>query len=293
MDSATEDRQELVRNCQNFLVPDHEDGPYKRVLEHDVLTTEKLETGKLRLDIKLQDVQDFQQHLHQRLVTDPEAVIRAFEIAVEDTVRNLFPKTLQEDQQIKIGIVGELGPHTVSPRALSCAHISKLVRVEGIVTKCSLVRPKVVKSVHYCEKTRQFTTKEYRDVTSNSGQPTGAVYPQRDDQGNPLTTEFGLCKYKDHQTVIVQELPETAPAGQLPCSTEASSFHSCCPCCLPFKCTPIRVTQLSRNYGRPFYSTLSVGTLTKDHTHIRCTACATANRQSVCLLFRSCWRMIL
>ena len=224
MDSATEDRQELVRNCQNFLVPDHEDGPYKRVLEHDVLTTEKLETGKLRLDIKLQDVQDFQQHLHQRLVTDPEAVIRAFEIAVEDTVRNLFPKTLQEDQQIKIGIVGELGPHTVSPRALSCAHISKLVRVEGIVTKCSLVRPKVVKSVHYCEKTRQFTTKEYRDVTSNSGQPTGAVYPQRDDQGNPFTTEFGLCKYKDHQTVIVQELPETAPAGQLPCSTEASSF---------------------------------------------------------------------
>lgn len=223
MDSATEDRQELVRNCQNFLVPDHEDGPYKRVLEHDVLTTEKLDTGKLRLDIKLQDVQDFQQHLHQRLVTDPEAVIRAFEIAVEDTVRNLFPKTLQEDQQIKIGIVGELGPHTVSPRALSCAHISKLVRVEGIVTKCSLVRPKVVKSVHYCEKTRQFTTKEYRDVTSNSGQPTGAVYPQRDDQGNPLTTEFGLCKYKDHQIVIVQELPETAPAGQLPCSTEASS----------------------------------------------------------------------
>ncbi|DBA91266.1 TPA: hypothetical protein ACH3X2_004134 [Trebouxia sp. C0005] len=211
---------ELVRNCQNFLVPDHEDGPYKRVLEHDVLTTEKLDTGKLRLDIKLQDVQDFQQHLHQRLVTDPEAVIRAFEIAVEDTVRNFFPKTLQEDQQIKIGIVGELGPHTVSPRALSCAHISKLVRVEGIVTKCSLVRPKVVKSVHYCEKTRQFTTKEYRDVTSTSGQPTGAVYPQRDDQGNPLTTEFGLCKYKDHQIVIVQELPETAPAGQLPCSTE-------------------------------------------------------------------------
>ena len=233
MDSATEDRQELVRNCQNFLVPDHEDGPYKRVLEHDVLTKEKLETGKLRLDIKLQDVQDYQQHLHQRLISDPEAVIRAFEIAVEDTVRNLFPKTLQEEQQIKVGIVGELGPQTVSPRALTSDHISKLVRVEGIVTKCSLVRPKIVKSVHYCEKTGQFTTKEFRDVTSTSGQPTGAVYPQRDDQGNPLTTEFGLCKYKDHQVVVVQELPETAPAGQMPCSTEASPalcYHGLCYC---------------------------------------------------------------
>lgn len=222
MDSVTEDRQDLVQKCKTFLVPDHEDGPYKQLLEHDILIKEKLETGKMRMDIKLQDVQDFQQHLHQRLVTDPEAVIRAFEIAVEEVVRSFFPKTLQEDQQIKIGIVGELGPHTVSPRALTSDYISKLVRVEGIVTKCSLVRPKVVKSVHYCEKTGAFTTKEYRDVTSLSGQPTGAVYPQRDDQGNVLTTEFGLCKYKDHQTVIVQELPETAPAGQLPRSTEAS-----------------------------------------------------------------------
>jgi DNA replication licensing factor MCM3 len=224
MDSATEDRQELVRNCQNFLVPDHEDGPYKRMLECDVLTMETLDTGRLRLYINLQDVQVFQQQLHERLVTDPEAVIRAFEIAVEDSVKNMFPNTLREDQQIQIGIVGELGPHTVSPRTLLCAHMSKLVKVEGIVTKCSLVRPKVVKSVHYCEKTGQFTTKDYRDVTSNSGQPTGAVYPQWDDQGNPLTTEFGLCKYKDHQSVTVQELPENAPACQLPCSTEATPF---------------------------------------------------------------------
>lgn len=223
MDSATEDRQELVRNCQNFLIPDLEDGPYKQLLEHEVLTKENIESNRLRLDIKLQDIQDFQQHLHQRLMTDPEAVIRAFETAAEDTVRNFFPKTLQEDQQIKIGITGELGPHTVSPRDLTSAYISKLVRVEGIVTKSSLVRPKVVKSVHYCEKTGQFTSKEYRDVTSNNGQPTGAVYPQRDDQGNVLTTEFGLSKYKDHQILVVQQLPETAPAGQLPRSTEASS----------------------------------------------------------------------
>ena len=224
MDSATEDRQELVRNCQNLLLPDHEDGPCKRVLEYGVLTTENLDTGRLRLDIHLQDVQVFQQRLHERLLTDPEAVIRAFEIAVEDTVKIKFPNTLGEDQQIKVGIVGELGPHTVSPRTLLCAHMSKLVKVEGIVTKCSLVRPKLVKSVHYCEKTGQFITKDYRDVTSNSGQSTGAMYPQRDDQGNPLTSEFGHCKYKNHQSITVQELPENAPAGQLPCSTEASPF---------------------------------------------------------------------
>ena len=219
MDSVNEDQVELLANCKDFIAPDHDDGPYKRLLEDEVLTDENVHSGRLRLNIKVQDIQDFQQHLHRRLLTDPEAVIRTLEIAVSETATSFFPKTLLEDQAVKVGITGELGPHTVSPRALSSAHISKLVRVEGIVTKCSLVRPKIIKSVHYCEKTQRMTSREYRDVTSLTGQPTGSVYPQRDENGNPLTTEFGLCKYKNHQVVVVQELPETAPAGQLPRST--------------------------------------------------------------------------
>ena len=52
--------------------------------------------------------------------------------------------------------------YRVNPRSLSAKYISKLVEVEGIVTKCSLVRPKLVKSVHYAEASGQFTTREYR-----------------------------------------------------------------------------------------------------------------------------------
>ena len=46
--------------------------------------------------------------------------------------------------------------------------------------------------------------REYRDVSSHAGLPTGAAYPTRDEDGNLLTTEFGLCVYKNHQTVIIQ-----------------------------------------------------------------------------------------
>ena len=37
----------------------------------------------------------------------------------------------------------------------------------------------VVKSVHYCEATKLFTTREYRDVTSLAGLPTSAQYPTK------------------------------------------------------------------------------------------------------------------
>jgi len=92
----------------------------------------------------------------------------------------------------------------VSPRQLTARLLSHLVEVEGIVTKTSLKRPKLVKSVHFCEKTQHFSSREYRDATSHEGLPTGAAYPTRDDENNLLTTEFGLCTYRDHQVITLQ-----------------------------------------------------------------------------------------
>ncbi|MCJ1381206.1 MCM DNA helicase complex subunit [Xylographa soralifera] len=82
-----------------------------------------------------------------------------------------------------------------------------MVSLEGIVTKCSLVRPKVIKSMHYSEKKNEWYYRTYHDQTMTAnGAASTSVYPQEDADGNQA----------NHQTISIQEMPERAPAGQLP-----------------------------------------------------------------------------
>jgi DNA replication licensing factor MCM3 len=125
-----------------------------------------------------------------------------------------------QDMLFHVGFEGDFGHHNVTPRGLLADYLCQLVCVHGIITKCSAVRPKVVRSVHYCPETKAMLSREYRDHTSIDGAPTSSVYPTRDENGNLLETEFGLCQYKDYQMLSMQETPETAPLGQLPRSCD-------------------------------------------------------------------------
>ncbi|KAL3624813.1 DNA replication licensing factor MCM3 2 [Castilleja foliolosa] len=155
-------------------------------------------------------------NMARRLLQSPSEYMQPLCDAVTDMIRSLDAKFLKEGEQIVVGLEGPFVSRRVTPRELLSGFIGSMVCVEGIITKCSLVRPKVVKSVHFCPVTEKFTAREYRDITSNIGLPTGSVYPTRDDSGNLLVTEFGLCNYKDHQTLSMQEVPENSAPGQLP-----------------------------------------------------------------------------
>jgi DNA replication licensing factor MCM3 len=116
--------------------------------------------------------------------------------------------------------IGSFGEFSVNPRTLSSNQLNHMVSLEGIVTKTSLVRPKIVKSVHYNENLKKFHMREYTDQTMTTGAASSSVYPTEDGEGNALITEYGYCTYRDHQVISIQEMPERAPAGQLPRSVD-------------------------------------------------------------------------
>uniref|UniRef100_A0A1J3IFD2 DNA replication licensing factor MCM3 n=1 Tax=Noccaea caerulescens TaxID=107243 RepID=A0A1J3IFD2_NOCCA len=168
-----------------------------------------------------------------RILKSPIEYMQSFCDAATEATRNIDPKYLKEGEQILVGFEGHFVSRRVTPRELLSEFIGSLVCVEGIVTKCSLVRPKVVKSTHFCPSTGDFTHRDYRDITSHAGLPTGSVYPTRDDNGNLLVTEYGLCKYKDHQTLSIQEVPENAAPGQLPRSVDVIAEDDLVDSCKP------------------------------------------------------------
>ena len=137
-------------------------------------------------------------------------------------------------KDLQIGFEGSFGSNAVSPRGLLSTLLNKLVIVEGIVTKCSSVRPKLVKSVHLCPATGAYTIRAHRDAAApdvgiDDGQkirlPTNSTFPTEDASGNPLETEHGYCQYKDCQSLVLQEMPERAKVGQLPRSIEVMLEH--------------------------------------------------------------------
>ncbi|PSC70868.1 DNA replication licensing factor MCM3 [Micractinium conductrix] len=222
MDEQSELRLELKRDFTEFLDQDfgRETGSGRYVKRVDDIIKAYPQTNRVRLEVDLQDLSDYNEELHRRVLSSPSTCLPPFEEALEEFIRNRSPKLLEETQRVHVALTGEFGPNTVSPRNLTSEYLSKLVSLQGIVTRCTLVRPKIVKSVHWCPATGQFSSREYRDVTSNSGVPTTTAYPTKDETDNLLITQYGLSTYIDHQTVTIQELPETAPPGQLPRSVE-------------------------------------------------------------------------
>ncbi|KAL1366353.1 hypothetical protein HN51_014191 [Arachis hypogaea] len=226
MDLNEEVRAAHKREFADFLDQDVGKGIYmdeiKALINHK----------RRRLIVNISDLHSFRD-LGNRILRNPSEYMQAFCDAVTDAARAIDPKYLKEGEQVLVGFEGPFVSRRVTPRELLSEFIGSMVCVEGIVTKCSLVRPKVVKSVHFCPTTRQFTSREYRDITSNMGLPTGSVYPTRDERGNLLVTEYGLCKYKDHQTLSIQEVPENSAPGQLPRTVDVIAEDDLVDSCKP------------------------------------------------------------
>ena len=190
-----------------------------------------LKTGSNRLLVNLNELRAFRADAVKGVLQTPLEWVPAFERALSEEIQRLResgevfePEQVDEKVRYHVGFEGAFGELHTSPRFLTSKYISHMVCLDGIVTSCSLVRPKLLKSVHYSETSGMFVFKTYTDATLVAPTDPKALgnnsYPTEDEHHRKLTSEFGLSTFRDYQTVTIQEMPEKAPPGQLPRSID-------------------------------------------------------------------------
>lgn len=120
-----------------------------------------------------------------RILFEPFETIPALEEAIKAVVGKVKEPqhNVKDDDVYYSALVGSFGANAVSPRTLTSQHLNKMISLEGIVTKCSLVRPKVVKSIHFNEKKNNWVYRNYSDQTMTAGAPNTTAYPREDEEG--------------------------------------------------------------------------------------------------------------
>ncbi|KAE8605437.1 hypothetical protein XENTR_v10015138 [Xenopus tropicalis] len=209
-----QEMREAQREYLDFLDDEEDQGIYQSKVR------DMISENQYRLIVNVNDLRKKNEKRANMLMNNAFEGLIAFQRALKDFVASIDGTYAKQYEEFYIGLEGSFGNKHVTPRTLTSRCLSCIVCVEGIVTKCSLVRPKVVRSVHYCPATKKTIERKYTDLTSLEAFPSSAVYPTKDEENNPLETEYGLSIYKDHQTITIQEMPEKAPAGQLPRSVD-------------------------------------------------------------------------
>lgn len=204
----------IQREYLDFIDDDDDQGIY-----HEKIS-DMIKKDECRIVVNINDLRRKNEKRATKLLSESFEELQAFQNALKEFVSSADTSYAKKFEEFFVGFEGSFGAKHVTPRSLSSHLLGNMVCVEGIVTKCSLVWPKVVRSVHYCPNTKKTLERQYTDLTSLSAFPTSTVYPTKDEEGNPLETEYGLSRFKDHQTFTIQEMPEKAPAGQLPRSVD-------------------------------------------------------------------------
>ncbi|XP_053570978.1 maternal DNA replication licensing factor mcm3 [Bombina bombina] len=206
--------REAQREYLDFLDDDQDQGVYHGKVRDMISANEH------RLIVNVNDLRRKNERRATTMLNNAFGELIAFQRALKELVASIDATYAKQFDEFNIGFEGSFGAKHVTPRTLTAHYLGTLVCVEGIVTKCSLVRPKVMRSVHYCPATKKTIERKYTDLTTLEAFPSSSIYPTKDEENNPLETEYGLSTYKDHQTVSIQEMPEKAPAGQLPRSVD-------------------------------------------------------------------------
>ena len=184
-----------------------------------------------RITLDLDHIQKFDQTLGKAILNNPLTIIPLMEKCLNENIQNNKqvnnPKNIdliknRKKEQIYLSFKNILKTHLVTPRGLTSRLINKYVGVQGIVSRISQIKVKSVYNTYYCEDSKMGIKKDnnkqmkiselddiYQSLNINGKEDNNINHDH-------LILEFGLSKFKDYQTFVLQDPHEIIPKRQLP-----------------------------------------------------------------------------
>jgi len=216
------DNKVVQSKFRQFLREFREDGVEETFLYRERLLN-NYETRNFYLAVDYDDLNTFDPELSEKFRENPSIYLPLFESAAQDVVAmTKFPKPASKDEmsQVQIQVVN-VARQAIPIRALHADHISKLVRVPGIVTSSTKPRAKATKITLRCTNCKA-------TISRNSARGFGSVQIPRtcenaSDEKNdkqcpldPFEVVADKCSFLDIQKLKLQEAPEDVPTGEMP-----------------------------------------------------------------------------
>lgn len=173
------------------------------------------------LEVDIADLRNYDEELTDKLVKQPSEYLPLFEEAAKEAADESTrprPEGEEEVQDIQVTLKSDAIPEGI--RNMKSDHVSKLVKVSGIIISASAIRAKATKITLQCRACRNTMPNiALRPGLEGYAMPRKCPTEQTGRPPCPLDPFFIIpdkCKCVDFQVLKLQELTDDVPKGEMP-----------------------------------------------------------------------------
>jgi len=215
------DNKVVQSKFRQFLREFREDGVEETFLYRERLLN-NYETRNYFITIDYDDLNTFDPELSEKFRENPSIYLPLFENAAQEVVAmTKFPKPSKDEMHsIQVQIIN-VARQPVPIRQLQAEHISKLVRVPGIITSSTKPRCKATRITLRCTNCKATISRLAARGFGSIQIPRSCENASDEKNDKPCPVDpFEIvadkCKFLDIQKLKLQESPEDIPTGEMP-----------------------------------------------------------------------------
>ena len=171
--------------------------------------------GSFSLTIYFEDLLMSDQPLAESIIEKPDEYLEYANAAAFDQLRIEDPEYAEKIKDVGVKVRFRDLSRLTQMRDLGSEHVGKLVMIEGIITRATVVRPLVTLAMFMCRRCLQ--------KTDNAQSGTFLTFPAKCPQcgrTGPFDFLQEESEFIDSQRIRIQEYPEELPPGQTPRSLD-------------------------------------------------------------------------